>query len=447
MNRVLAHTRVLGIIFLALVVGSVWLTYAIFTKKFTDYQDVTLVTSKIGLQLPKRADVKVRGIIVGEVTQVTPTEDGAKLTLGLFKDKMKDVPANVTGSIVPKTLFGEKYVDLVVPAQGSPQTIQVGATIDRTQVSIEVEQVLSDLYPLLRTLQPAAVNKTLTALSNALEGRGEQIGENLETLDGYLEKFNPQVPQLVEDLKLLAQTSDVYADVFPQLGTILRNTIKTTGTLEEKESTLDTLFTDVSRFAGVTETFLDENEDDLIQLGDLGKQVLAVLARYAPEYPCLASGLAKSVPLVSEAFRNYTLHINLETLPNQPRGYDAGDRPKYGADNGPYCGKLMNPPWNQDNVFKNVPNIDDGINRPTGKGTSRVAPGATFAGSQTAADTMAQIGPRYDPAGAGLIGGTSETDVLRTILSGVVGEQPDEVDDLGVLLLGPLARGAEVSYR
>ena len=47
-----------------------WFTYAIFTKKFADYDEVTLQSSNIGLSLPTRADVKIRGVIVGEVLEV-----------------------------------------------------------------------------------------------------------------------------------------------------------------------------------------------------------------------------------------------------------------------------------------------------------------------------------------------------------------------------------------
>ena len=54
--------------------------------------------------------------------------------------------------------------------------------------------MLSDLYPLLRTVQPAELNMTLNALATALEGRGERLGENLETLDAYLKRINPQIP-------------------------------------------------------------------------------------------------------------------------------------------------------------------------------------------------------------------------------------------------------------
>ena len=64
--------------------------------------------------------------------------------------------------------------------------------------------MLSDLYPLLRTVEPAELNMTLNALATALEGRGDQIGENLETVDSYLKRLNPQIPALVEDLRLTA---------------------------------------------------------------------------------------------------------------------------------------------------------------------------------------------------------------------------------------------------
>ena len=52
-----------------------------------------------------------------------------------------------------------------------------------------------------------------------------------------------------------------------------------------------------------------------------------MLAKYAPEFPCLTGGIVKAGKLQAEAFRGFTLHIVLETLPNQPRGYGAQRRP------------------------------------------------------------------------------------------------------------------------
>ena len=113
-----------------------------------------------------------------------------------------------------------------------------------------MEEVLSDLYPLLRTVQPAEINMTLNAMATALEGRGELIGENLETVDSYLKRINPQIPDIVEDLRLTAQVSDVYADVMPEIAAILRNTVTTTQTLEGREDKLKALFNDVAAFSG-----------------------------------------------------------------------------------------------------------------------------------------------------------------------------------------------------
>ena len=82
----------------------------------------------------------------------------------------------MSARILPKTLFGEKYVALQVPARPSARSIRAGDVISESRVAIEVERVLSDIYPLLRTVQPAQLNYTLTALADALEGRGDRLG-------------------------------------------------------------------------------------------------------------------------------------------------------------------------------------------------------------------------------------------------------------------------------
>ncbi len=420
--------KVLGIVFLAMLVGGVWLTYGIFTKKFTDYDEVAMKTSKIGLQLPARADIKIRGVIVGEVLDVASVEDGAEITLGIWPSQRETIPANVTGSIVPKTLFGEKYVSLVVPDQPASEPIEPGDTVDRTVVATEVEQVLNDLYPLLRTVEPADLNMTLNALATALEGRGDQLGENLETVDSYLKRFNPQLPALVEDLRLTADVSEVYADVLPEVATILENTITTTGTLESREKKLNALFKDVTAFSNTTRTFLDDNGDNLIRLGEIGREQFRVFAKYAPEYPCLLRGIVNAGVRQAEAFRGFTLHIVLETLPNQPRPYTAADQPRYGEDRGPSCLHLPSPNSSQERPLRSQPDMNDGVDEPTGKGTSRTATG-------------------FSRLGSGLAGSPAETQLLNSLMGPGLGVSAQEVPDLGALLVGPMARGATVSLR
>lgn len=428
----LRSTKFLGIAFLALVLLGVYATYAVFTKKYVDYDEVTLQTSSIGLQLPERADVKIRGVIVGEVLDFDTDAEGASVTLGIFPEDRDLIPEDVTGSILPKTLFGEKFVSLLIPKR--PEATQVaaiepGAVISPTRVSTEVEEVLSDLLPFLEAVQPAELNKTLNAIATALDGRGDQLGNNIETIDAYLKKLNPEIPALVEDLRLTSQTADIYVDILPDLAQILDDTVITTGTLQGREAKLTALFNDVASFSDTTRAFLVQNGDNITRLGELSEAQLRVLSRYSTEFPCLLKGIVKAGALQAEAFRNFTLHIVLETLPRQPRAYNINDKPVYQDDRGPTCLNLPSPPGSQENPVRTQPDFRDGVDEPTGKGTSRPAPGYFFRD------------------GTGYAGSPEETEVIKNLLAPSMGVTPAEVSDLAALLLAPMTRGAEVEYR
>ncbi len=305
--------RVLGVTFLLLLVLFAGLTVAIFNKSFVSYDEVKLQSGKIGLQLPSRADIKIRGVQVGEVLSATSNGEGADIELGIYPDSAHLIPENTTARIVPKTLFGEKYVALQVPSDPSSKSISAGDTIKESEVAIEVEKVLSDLYPLLRTVQPAQLNYTLTALANALEGRGERLGNNFVVLDDYLKRMNPKLPLFIDDLGKLASVSDTYADVTPELANILRNSVTTGDTFVEKEAKVKALFDDVAGFSNTTQDFLEQNGQNIITLSKQGQRQLPVFAKYAPEYPCLLNGIVGAIPLEERGLPR--LHA-----PHQPRG-------------------------------------------------------------------------------------------------------------------------------
>lgn len=427
---VMFEHRVLGVAFLALLLFFGWLTYAIFNKSFVDYANVTLQSSKAGLQLPAHADVKIRGVQVGEVTAAKTAADGVELTLGLFPNSLHTIPANVTAQIIPKTLFGEKYVALQVPEQPDSAHIAAGDTIGESEVSIEVERVLSDIYPLLRTVQPAEINYTLTAMATALEGRGDEIGENLVVLDDYLKRTNPQIPLLIDDLTKLGAVSDTYREVVPELANLLRNSVTTGKTFLQKEQKIQAFFNDVASFSSTSKDFLEQNGDNIIRLSEQGQEQLPVFAKYSPEYPCLLNGIVGVLPRQEEAFRGYTLHINLETLPKQPRGYDVRDDPQYADHNGPVdlsdCQDAIHDRWNQNNLppERLVPKLNDGVDYPLGK---RTAPG-------------------FDVT-SGFAGTAAEQSVVASLAGPVLGVPTASVPDVATLLFGPLARGTEVSVR
>ncbi len=152
---------------------------------------------------------------------------------------------------------------------------------------------------------------------------------------------------------------------------ILDNTITTASTLEGREAQLHALFTDISSFSDTARVFFEDNGDELVRLGEASAAQLRVLARYSTEFPCLTQGLVNVGKLEAEAFRGFILHIILETLPRQPRAYKAQDKPRTADNRGPNCLHLPNPPWSQSNPVRHQPDFNDGVDEPTGKGTSR----------------------------------------------------------------------------
>jgi len=169
--------RAYGLAFLLTLVVLVGLSVATFQKRFTPVVMVTLMAARIGNQLQNSSDVKIRGLIVGEVRSITSTGNGASIEMALQPDQVAGIPVNVSARILPKTLFGERYVDLVIPSDPSSKAIAEGDTIsqDRTVVAIELERVFDDLLPLLRTVKPEKLAATLNALATALDGRGTQL--------------------------------------------------------------------------------------------------------------------------------------------------------------------------------------------------------------------------------------------------------------------------------
>lgn len=424
---ILRSHRLIGLVFLLLMAASLWFTYAIFSQKFTDFVPVTLQSSTIGLQMPERADVKYRGVIVGQVRSFKPAGDGAELQLGIYPDSMKAIPGDVTGAILPKTLFGEKYVSLESAGGDSASPLRPHATISRTAVSTEVEKVLNDLLPLLRAIKPEQLNYTLNAIATALEGRGTKIGNGLVTLDDYLKRFNPKVDDLIADIRETAKVSDVYAAALPEIGTILRNSVYTGNTLRTREAKLQKLFGEVSAFSDTARSFLDANEKNIVRLGQLSSVQLKLLAKYSPQYACFLEGMVTQEKQIRQTFRGHMLHINAEILKHQPRGWNVGDLPVNGLVNKPTCLTLPRDVNDQAHPWTAVPDFNDGVEVPTGKGTQRVAP----------ADSD------FTP----YAGTAAEAQALRALLSPVVGTGASSVPDVAVFMLAPMARGSEVSVQ
>src|SRR4051812_9724424 len=254
-----------GVAMLAAATALVVLAVALFNQAFRTVTRVSVQIDRSGLQLLEGSDVKVRGKIIGDVEAITSDGNGARIELRLNPDDARLVPSNSSVRLVPKTIFGEKYVAIQLPASPA-RPLQNGDVIpeDRSQSALEIDQALDDLLPLLRAVRPADLNATLTAVATALSGRGEQLGQTIEHLDGYLKAFNPHLPTLRADMTALAQVSRTYGDAMPPLLDLMRNLTVTSDTVVSQQRQLDAFLGDLTGAADNTRDLLARNADNLV---------------------------------------------------------------------------------------------------------------------------------------------------------------------------------------
>jgi virulence factor Mce-like protein len=334
----------------------VGLSVAFYQKAFTPVVRVTLMADRAGNQLSPQADVKVRGLVVGTVRGVHARTSGATIDLALDPDQVHLLPENVLAQLLPKTLFGEKYVELVLPADPAAQHLRGGDVItqDRSSTALETERVLNDLLPLLKSLRPQELSTTLNALSTALRGRGDQLGANLSMAGAYFTKLNPAIPQIGSDLQGLADFSDNLAAATPNLLTALDNLSASSRNLVQERTALDAFLTSTTGFAATARSIVAENETRLVALAQDSVASLNLYARYAPEFPCFLKGLTAYDPVVTRTFGGAQpgLHITLEVVADNG-GYVPGQEPKNRDTRAPACWGLPHP---------RVPEPDDKFN-------------------------------------------------------------------------------------
>lgn len=428
--------RLQGLAFVVVIATLLGLAVGKYAGAFDDGVPVTLQVERVGNQLTERADVKVRGLRVGRVESVSVNGSGAVIELSLDRDMIEQIPSNVSARLIPKTLFGEKYVSLVLPdGVTSAAPLAAGDVIpqDRSAPARELERVLDGLLPLLQAVAPQDLATTLGALSQALSGRGENLGDTLVRLQELTGGFRPAVPDLQEDITRLADFAADLDKAAPDLLDALEDFSVTARTVVEQRAELRALLTGLTGASDDVRGFLGANRENLIGLAAASRPTLETLARYAPEFPCLFDQLAGIVPLADQAFGKDTgrpgIHITLEIVNNRGKYLPNQDEPRYDDDRGPRCYPILplGPQQPPDGPF------EDGS-------TPTTPPVGTPMGDP---ESLGVVPASYP--GMGVPNSPGEQQIVAELLAAQHGGSPAAVPSWSSMLVGPLYRGTEVT--
>jgi phospholipid/cholesterol/gamma-HCH transport system substrate-binding protein len=277
-------------VLIAAIVALIVLCSALFAGSFNSYVPVTLTSDRAGLVMESGGKVKLRGVEVGRVAGISGHEQPVSLTLEIYPDEVKYIPANVAAEINASTAFGAKYVDLIPPDNPSRQRISAGAVLRSRNVSTEVNTVFQNLVDLLHQIDPAKLNATLTALADGVRGQGERIGEATTDANQVLLAVNPRMDTVAQDFRSFKGFSDAYSAAAQDILTTLNAASTTSATITNHSAALDALLLNVIGFSRAGVNLLGPNENNLIHAINILEPTTNLLMKYNPEYTCLLTG-------------------------------------------------------------------------------------------------------------------------------------------------------------
>lgn len=336
----------LGVAFLAIVVGLVALSIAFYQHAFSAEVSIAVQVSQVPAELNIGGDVRMNGAIIGRVTLVTPDSAGARIELALNPAGAAEVPLGTLARVLPTTLFGQKYVDLRSTADPAVGHVQAGTVLaeDRSAQAVELSTVMDDLYPVLTAVHPDALAGALGALATGLDGQGSRIHADFVAATAYLRQLNAHRDLFTSDIADLSTVSGQYAREMPKLIALVSQAGSGLNALAASRPDLEAFLTAVSAASDSGTQLLNATKTQLAQAATLSEPTWQLLARYSPEFGCVIGGFLKNAEISAAEIRGDRFQ-GYFTLGQQANGYTATDHTINGdLGAGPACRGLANAP-------------------------------------------------------------------------------------------------------
>ena len=142
-------------------------------------------TSAVGIY--KGSDVRVLGVDVGKVTDVTPRGDVVEVDMRV--NRGVKLPADVKAVQIIPSIVADRYVQLTPAYSGGAQAgSDVTLSTKQTKVPVEIDAIYANLQKLSKSLGPEGANQNgavtdfVDVFSKNLDGNGAKLGEAITNL-------------------------------------------------------------------------------------------------------------------------------------------------------------------------------------------------------------------------------------------------------------------------
>ncbi|QZY47012.1 MlaD family protein [Mycolicibacterium austroafricanum] len=424
---------------------------------------VTAELVNVGDGLPAKSDVKFRGVLVGQVADVTTAPVGQPNVVHIHLDPKyaEAIPSTVTARVVPSNVFAVSSVQLVDNGElGPPMRSDTVIAEDVSLPTVLFQTTLNKFRKVFAAIarDPSKDNVGLLAtLAEGTHGRGTELRAAGRDLNEIVTRLNTVVGDgaTASTVTALADAATALNASSPELFEALDSSIRPMTTLVEKQAALTDFLHSAHLTASTMGESFENQTDRLINITTQMTPVIGTLADNAELFNPIAGRvqkLAENVIKVTDPVTNQlTVRATVSFAPT--RTYVRADCPRYGELAGPSCETAPEIPTAPqlypalgsmgfpapEGVSENRPNLApprDSVRHagelPGSAGSPPKAPGPVPAGPPLPAEVQPQtsvIGGNVGP-----VGSPQERDQLGLI----VGDA--EATTATQLLLGPLAR-------
>ncbi|MBJ7339260.1 MCE family protein [Mycolicibacterium sp.] len=277
-------------ILIVLIVAVIVTTAVLFSGTLRTTVPLTLISDRAGLVMENGAKVKLRGVQVGVVGSIGTQSNLASLNLKMDPGPFQYLPSNVEAEIKSSTAFGAKYVNLVVPEDPSPKPLAAGAVLHSRNVTVEVNTVFENLQSVVHAIDPAKLNSVLSAVADAVRGKGDVIGQAITDANDVLLAVNPRMPTVQRNWQLFGKTAGAYSDAAQDILSILDSFATTSTTITNNASSLDALLLSAAGFSQSGINVIGGNQPNLVRSLNTLEPTTALLQKYSPTFTCLFQG-------------------------------------------------------------------------------------------------------------------------------------------------------------
>ncbi|MDM4141409.1 MULTISPECIES: MlaD family protein [Mycobacterium] len=137
------------------------------------------------------ANVTYRGITIGKVTDVEPTERGAQATMSI--DSRYKIPIDATANVHSVSAVGEQYLDLTSSGSMASRYLADGQTITKGTVPAEIGPALDTANRGLSVLPKEKIGQLLDETAQSVGGLGPNLQRLVDATQAIVGDFKNQI--------------------------------------------------------------------------------------------------------------------------------------------------------------------------------------------------------------------------------------------------------------